>query len=90
MDIDYDIEYLAQNLRGLRKYSDLDGTEIGEFCELLEAIEHRGQDCSLTDGFTKAIALEVKEQLKRFKEQTKIVERTSTSTTTYTELEWYE
>jgi hypothetical protein len=72
----------------LREYATLEGSEIGEYCNLLLAIsEYRSMQ---SDSFSKALVEEMEEQLKNFQENCEIVEKEVTSTHLVKELEWFD
>ena len=79
----YDIETERNELE---KYAKLEGSEIGELCELLLTIANYGS--YMGDEFHSALVEEIQSQLEMFKIQTKIVETEKTYNEKYTELEW--
>lgn len=71
--------------RELEKYAEVEGTEVGEVCQLL--IQLAGDEDYVSEKFHKALVKEIKDQLKNFKRYYKIVEQTETITVTRRELE---
>ena len=81
-----DFEKIAEELT---QYAELEGSELGEACELLVALSRHYEDY-LTKDFIKVLRVEMFEQLENFKASSKIVERTETVSynRTFKELEW--
>ncbi len=70
----------------LEEYSEIEGTELGEACNLLITLAR--YDYCLSNQFVKSLEKEVGRKLKDFQENAKIVEREVTSTQTYKEIAW--
>jgi len=70
----------------LKKYVELEGSEIGEFsnCLLYTAC----YPDYMSDEFAVALEQEIREQLQMFRDKTQIVKREVTKTYTITELVW--
>ena len=79
----YDIE---SERNELEMYANLEGSEIGELCNMLLGIANLVVYAS--DSFHSALVQEIKEQLLMFKSKTKIVESERTEVIKYKELEW--
>ena len=77
---------LHEKINELQKYSELEGTEIGEFCTILCQIAQYPD--YMTDEFFAAIEKEIDAQLDNFKTNATIVETPKTVTHTIVELEW--
>jgi len=72
----------------LQEYVKLEGTELGEACDHLCSLHcYTGY---ISEKFERALAREIAEQLKNFKEYSEIVtrEETTTHTSTHVELIW--
>ena len=78
-----------KKLNELSEYSQLQNDELGELCELLEAIWYR-TPYGISEGFQDAIAKEILAQLDNFKTYSRIVETIETKEIKQTirELEW--
>ena len=74
------------NIEELKKYAKLEGSEYGEalrdLCSLANYANY------LSEDFEKAVKKEIKNQIKYFKKNTKIVTNTRTETYEYEELDW--
>lgn len=77
---------LREKAEELRKYADLEGTEIGELCNALIAVAYRAEYSS--EEFIAALDKELTEQLDNFKQNATIVSRDETFTRKVIELEW--
>ena len=77
----YDIE---NEIEELEKYANIEGSEIGEVCELLISLA-RYPDY-ISTNFSECLVNEIISQLKNFKNNFKIVEREVTYTNKYLEL----
>jgi hypothetical protein len=77
---------MDKEIEELEEYAMMEGTEIGELCGKLLSLVSLSSYAS--DEFQNSLAREINLQLKNFKENSEIVERTVTETTTYKELEW--
>jgi len=70
----------------LKKYAELEGTELGEACELIITLYGYGDYVS--EEFEKSVIEEIKYQLQNFKDHCKIVEGEITTTHITKDLEW--
>lgn len=70
----------------LTEYTELEGSEVGEMCNLLLQL-HNYTDY-FSDEFKEALEIEMKNQLKNFKDKCKIVKREIKSVQIVKELEW--
>jgi len=71
--------------KDLNEYAELEGSEVGEVCQLLIQLVRYSD--YITKECYAAIIKEMKDQLDIFTNQFKIVERTETNVITYRELE---
>jgi len=78
---------IENKIQELKNYLDLEESEVGEACGLLCDLHDRYLDY-VDKKFIMALQKEILDQLKNFKENTKIIERTETTKTTIKELEW--
>lgn len=74
-------------LEQLREYYQIEGTELGEFCELLDRMWGYSY-CAQTDDFRNALANEILAQLDHFQQNTEIVEEVITKQVVRKDLEW--
>ena len=76
----------------LSEYVDLEGTELGEYCNSLLLMRDHHPSHGMSDEFDAAINKEIAEQLAAFKKYSRIVERNEEviETRIYKELEWLE
>lgn len=81
------VEEVHKIINELKKYSEIEGTEIGELCGFLETIYGFGS-YYLTEGFEKAVISEIQAQLDNFKTYAKIVKKKRTTTHEFVDLEW--
>ena len=72
----------------LEEYARLDGTEIGELCNLLTEIHKSYWDYLYSTSFKKAIEIELSAQLRNFEKHAKIVEHEEQTTHKWKDLEW--
>ena len=72
----------------LEEYVEIEGTELGEYCDLLLQLRHC--DSFMGGELSAALNKEIKEQLSNFKEFSRIVERSEEvkQTIKIKELEW--
>ena len=70
----------------LKEYTELEGSELGEACNML--LEVLGYRDYLSKEFKEALEKEMKAQLKNFKDNCKIVTKKVKLTQVVKELEW--
>ena len=80
--------YLKNLSINLQKYSDLEGTELGEVCELLQQLKQKQPYISL--DLYDLVINEMELLLKLFENDSKIVDRIDTEPRHYKELVWRE
>lgn len=82
-------EKLRQLEMDLGRYAELEGCELGEYCESLIQLTNYSY-CYRSDGFEDALIAELETQLANFTENATIVTRTyePQPPRTYEELEW--
>lgn len=73
-----DLQKIREEAHKLREYAELEGSELGEVCIRLYALQQYSSH--LSDELLFILAKEIKEQLEWFEENTKIVEETETYT----------
>jgi len=71
----------------LEEYASLEGTEVGELCDLL-LDTYRMMPYIRTATFEKALRAEIKSHLKNFKKHAVIDTKTEETTHTWKELNW--
>ena len=69
----------------LQEYAQIEGTELGETCEIL--LQLHGCKDYVSKEFYESLIKEIKDQLDNFRSYFKIVEKTETNIITYRELE---
>lgn len=79
-------EFTATEHTKLKEYSELEGSELGEICNLL--LEVRVYRDYISNEFKEALDKELKAQLKNFKDNCRIVTKKVQTTQTVKELEW--
>ena len=85
-DINNQLRKLA---RELKKYSELEGSEVGEACaSLIQIIEIAGYPDNISDEFKQALKKEIKARLQFFKDHCKIVTKRVKYSEIVKELEW--
>ena len=74
----------------LSEYTELEGTELGEYCNSLLLLRDYNEAHGMNEEFSIAIDKEIAVQLAAFKKYSRIVEKTEevTEPRTYKELEW--
>ena len=74
----------------LSEYAQLEGTEIGEYCNSLLLMRDHHPSHGMSETFDRELETELQHQLEMFRLNTRIVERTEEvkETRTYKELEW--
>lgn len=77
---------LREKAEALRRYAELEGTELGELCLALVSVAYRAEYAS--DDFATALEKELTAQLDNFKENATIIEREETFTRKVAGLEW--
>lgn len=70
----------------LERYSDIEGSEVGELCHFLCALVHYMP--YMSDEFITALESEVSINLQNFQENSRIIETEETITRIVSELEW--
>ena len=71
----------------LSKYTQIDNTELGEYCNWLLLISETGEGYGMSDEFRAAVTKEMKERLKGYKDHTRIVTIKETIENEYKQLE---
>ena len=78
----------AKDYEELSEYVQLEGTEIGEYCNSLLIMRGYNTDHGMSDRFDNVLEAELSFWLLNFRKYAKITEKTETETRTYKELEW--
>ena len=75
----------------LKTYTNLEGTEIGDYCQGLIDLRGYNDSYGMSDVFSKCLDAELMTQLKMFRERTTIVTLIETPAPySYQELKWLE
>lgn len=79
-------ELSVLDFKQLKEYAELEGSEVGEVCNLL--LQITSYRSYVSDEFIESLEKEMKAQLKNFKDNCKIITRKVKSTQTIKELDW--
>ena len=64
---------MSDDYNELSEYTQIDNTELGEYCNLLLLISETGEGYGMSDEFRAAVTKEMKARLKGYKDHTRII-----------------